>query len=121
MPKGTFIQKIQRQPKLSVMNPPTGGPSSGPMRAGMVSQASASTSSALGMARSRMMRPTGTIMAPPRPCRARAATSSPSEDERPQATDPSVKTAMATRNTCRAPNRSASQPLIGMKTVRLSR
>ena len=29
MPKGRFIQKIQRQPKPSVMKPPTGGPAMG--------------------------------------------------------------------------------------------
>ena len=121
MPKGRFIQKIQRQPKVSVMKPPTGGPTSGPISAGMVSQASASTSSDLGTVRSRMMRPTGTIMAPPMPCRPRAATRPPSEVAKPQASEPRVKTAIATRNTWRAPNRSASQPLMGMNTVRLRR
>ena len=121
MPKGTFIQKIQRQPTVSVMRPPTGGPAKGPSSAGMVSQASASTSSDFGMERSRMMRPTGTIMAPPIPCRARDATSQPREDDIPQATEPMVNTAIATRNTSLAPNRSAIQPLIGMNTVRLSR
>ena len=121
MPKGRFIQNTQRQPTVSVMKPPTGGPTSGPIRAGMVSQASASTSSALGTVRRRMMRPTGTIIAPPMPCKARAATRPPSELAMPQASEPRVKTAIATLNTWREPKRSASQPLTGMKTVRLSR
>ena len=120
-PKGTFIQKIQRQPKVSVMKPPTGGPSSGPISAGMVSHASASTSSDFGTERSRMMRPTGTIMAPPMPCRARAATSPPSDPADPQATEPMVNTVIASRKMSLAPKRSAIQPLMGMNTVRLRR
>ena len=43
------------------------------------------------------------------------------EVAKPQASEPSVKTTMAARNTVRAPNRSAIQPLIGMKTASDSR
>ena len=103
MPKGRFIQNTQRQPKVSVMKPPTGGPTNGPISAGIVSHASASTSSALGTVRSRMMRPTGTIIAPPMPCRPRAATKPPNDVAKPQASEPSVNTAIATRNTWREP------------------
>ena len=66
-------------------------------------------------------RPTGTIMAPPKPCKIRAATNSGSEFENPQNTEPIVKITIAVRKTVRAPNRSAIHPLIGMKTARLSR
>jgi len=62
-----LIQKIQRQEMKVVMKPPSGGPSTGPSSAGMVSQASAEMSSAFGMVRKRTSRPTGTIMAPPMP------------------------------------------------------
>ena len=49
------------------MKPPSGGPITGPIRAGMVSQASAEISSAFGTVRRMTSRPTGTIMAPPMP------------------------------------------------------
>ena len=47
-PIGTLIRKIQCQVKKVVMKPPTGGPTSGPIRPGMVSQAMAETRSLLG-------------------------------------------------------------------------
>jgi hypothetical protein len=103
------------------MNPPSGGPAKGPISAGTVRKAIAPKSSLFGTSRRMMMRPTGTISAPPSPCTALAATSSPSEFEKPQAIDAAVKMAIARRNTARAPQRSASQPLIGMKIARLSR
>ena len=118
---GMFIQNIQRQSKYVVMNPPMGGPTRGPMSAGIVSQARASTSCDFETVRRIMMRPTGTIMAPPTPCKARAAMSQPRDCENPQAMEPSMNTARAARNTCFAPNRSANQPLMGMKMVRLKR
>ena len=50
-----------------VMKPPSGGPITGPISAGTVSQASAEISSAFGTVRRMTRRPTGTIMAPPMP------------------------------------------------------
>ncbi len=47
------------------MKPPSGGPSTGPIIAGMVSHAIAATSSLFGAERSSTRRPTGTIIAPP--------------------------------------------------------
>ena len=67
IPIGILIQKIQRQDAKVVMKPPSGGPITGPMSAGTVSQASAEISSAFGTERKITRRPTGTIMAPPRP------------------------------------------------------
>ena len=96
-------------------NPPSGGPTTGPSRPGMVRNAITLTISAFGTTPSMTPRPTGTIMAPPTPCTIRAATSWPSEPDRPQAIEPMVNTAIAAPNTLRAPNRSASQALIGMK------
>ncbi len=72
-PIGTLIRKIQCQVKKVVMKPPTGGPTSGPISAGMVSQAIAETSSRFGVARTSTRRATGVIMAPPMPCRKRAS------------------------------------------------
>ena len=66
------------------------------------------------------MRPTGIIMAPPAPCRTRQATSISMLVDRPHSTEPRVKRPIAEAKTRRVPNRSAIQPLIGMKTARLS-
>src|SRR5256885_12939599 len=60
-------------------------------------------------------------MAPPNPCRIRLKTSIGRVCDSPQNTDPSVKQAIAEQNTCRAPKRSAIQPLMGMKIARLIR
>src|SRR6202046_65436 len=103
------------------MKPPTGGPTTGPNTAGTVRYDIAVTSSDLAMFFRTIRRRTGTIMAPPNPCRMRDATNSGSEFEKPQNTEPVVKIRIAVRKTVRAPNRSAIQPLIGMKTARLSK
>src|SRR4051794_345487 len=81
----------------------------------------ARTSSDFSTVRSSTRRPTGTIIAPPTPCRMRAPTKPKNEVLRPHRIEPSMKTAIAIRNTCRAPNRSAIQPLAGMNTARLRR
>ncbi len=66
-------------------------------------------------------RPTGFMSAPPTPCSTRMATSIPSEVDAPHSAEETVKTATAAQKTVRAPNRSAIQPLTGMKTARLRR
>jgi hypothetical protein len=81
----------------------------------------ATTISAFVTERSSTSRPTGTIMAPPIPCRMRAATSVASPLAWPHRMDPSVNSAMAPQNTVREPNRSATLPLAGMNTARASR
>ena len=103
------------------MNPPTGGPMTGPINAGTLTNDIARTKSDFGTVRSRTSRPTGTISAPPMPCRIRAATRAGSELAMPQAIDPKVNTTIAALKTRRAPNRSAVQPLIGMNTARLNK
>ena len=85
------------------MNPPTGGPSTGPSSAGTVSQAIAATSSCFAAVRSSTRRPTGTIIAPPMPCRTREATRNARLSARPHSTEPMVNTAIAARNTVRVP------------------
>ncbi len=103
------------------IRPPTGGPSIGPMVAGTSSHAMAETRSALATVRNSTSLPTGTIIAPPMPCRMRAQTRKGRLLACPHKIDPRVKSAIAARKTSRAPNRSASLPLTGMKTARLSR
>src|SRR5579871_4447763 len=99
----------------------SGGPMTGPIRAGTLTNDIACTSSDLGMVRSNTSRPTGTIKAPPIPWTMRAPTRAGSDVAMPQPIEPSVNTMMARLNTRRAPKRSAVQPLTGMKTARLNR
>ena len=66
-----------------------------------------------------MSRPTGFIMAPPRPCRMRKATSMGRFVAMPQSADPAVNSTIAAQITLRMPKRSAIQPEIGMKIARL--
>src|SRR5712691_7835987 len=99
------------------MKPPSGGPITGPISAGTVTQAIAFTSALLSIERSSTNRPTGVIIAPPKPCTMRAITKSVTEPDSAQPIEPTMKTAMAIENTRRAPNRSAVQPLAGMNTA----
>jgi len=68
----------------------------------------ARTSSLFGTERSSTRRPTGTIMAPPKPWKTRASTNCVNESLRPQRIEPRVKITMAARKTLRAPKRSAT-------------
>ena len=103
------------------MKPPTGGPSTGPISAGMVTHVITATISRLSKLRSMTRRPIGDIIAPPMPWTKRAITKSLSECAMAQPIEPHMKIAIATRNTLRAPNRSAVQPLAGMKIASASR
>ena len=96
------------------------GPSMGPISPGMATKLIARISSDLANVCTMVSRPTGSIIAPPQPCRMRHATSKWMLREMPQRKDPSVNIAIAEENTRRVPNRSAIQPLMGMKTARLN-
>ena len=86
----------------------------------MATNVIARISSDFANVRTIVRRPTGSIMAPPQPCRIRQATSTWMFVERPQRSEPSVKRPIADEKTRRVPKRSAIQPLTGMKTARLS-
>src|SRR3984957_12285308 len=103
------------------MKPPSGGPSTGPTSAGTVTQAIALTSALLSIERSSTRRPTGVIIAPPRPCTIRAITKPVTEEEGAQPIEPAMNTPTARLNTIRGPKRSAVQPLAGMNTASDSR
>ena len=75
------------------MKPPAIGPSIGPIRPGIATKLMARISSDLAKVRTSVSRPTGTIMAPPQPCRMRQATSTWMLVEMPQRNEPSVKSA----------------------------
>ncbi len=85
------------------MRPPAIGPSIGPMRPGMATKLIARMSSDFANVRTIVRRPTGTIMAPPQPCKMRHATSSWMLVERPQRNEPSAKMPMAEEKTRRVP------------------
>ena len=103
MPIGTLTKKISRQDSQCTISPPTVGPSSGPISAGMMTKFIAISSSDFGKVRMIARRPTGVIMAAPRPCRMRAATSIGTLTDNPQSTEASVKIATASANTRRVP------------------
>ena len=97
------MKKIARQGSQCTIRPPTVGPSSGPISAGMTTKFIATKSSDLGKVRMMVSRPTGIIIAAPRPCRMRAATSIGTLSARPQSTDEKVNSATAALNTRREP------------------
>jgi hypothetical protein len=68
-----------------------------------------------------MSRPTGVIIAPPKPCSTRMTSIIGRLIEAPDRAEPAAKIAIAAQNTTRVPSRSAIQPLIGMNTARLNR
>ncbi len=74
-------------------------------------------SSDLGKVRTSVSRPTGTIMAPPKPWSTRNSTRRWILLVRPHSNDPRVKMPMAEAKTRLVPKRSAIQPEIGMKTA----
>ncbi len=103
------------------MKPPIGGPTIGPIRPGMLSHAMASTNWLRGVTRTSTSRATGVISAPPKPCRKRDPTKVARELEAAQHSEPIMKMTMATRNTLRAPQRSAIHAEIGMKMASATR
>ena len=84
------------------MKPPSGGPITGPINAGTVTQAIAFTSALLSINRNSTRRPTGVIIAPPTPCRMRAITKSDTDEDIAQPMEPAMKTAIAALKTARA-------------------
>ena len=113
------MKKMTRHGNQCTISPPIVGPSSGPIKAGMITKFIAISNSVFGKVRMIVSRPTGIIIAAPMPCRIRAATSMGTFKDRPQSTEEKVKIATAVLNTRHVPKRSAIQPLIGMHTARL--
>ena len=56
-----------------------------------------------GSERKMMMRPTGTIIAPPMPCTKRAATNIANDVDAAHSSEPAMKMPIAVRNTVREP------------------
>jgi hypothetical protein len=85
----------------------------------MATKVIARTNWALGNDRTRVKRPTGTIIAPPKPCKMRHATNVWISADRPHSNEPNVNIPTAAENTWRVPDRSANQPLTGTNTATL--
>ncbi|KAG1166246.1 hypothetical protein G6F35_018303 [Rhizopus arrhizus] len=103
------------------MKPPNGGPSTGANRPGQISMDITRIKSLLGVFLSSTRRPTGTIIAPPIPCRTRSATKPQRLLTSAQAREARVNRINAEEKTRRLPNRSAIQPLMGMNTPSVNR
>ena len=121
MPSGTFRKKIQCQEAYVVMKPPRGGPTTGAISPGQVMKVIASIKLCFSVVRKTTSRPTGTIIAPPMPWMTRAPVNVQIPLLNPQRIEDTVKIAMAETKTVRAPTRSATHPLIGMKTASISK
>lgn len=119
-PTGTLIRKIQCQEAYCTSQPPSVGPSSGPISPGMATKLIACRNSPRGTVRSSVSRPTGSSKAPPRPCTTRAATSCPTPTDKAHRTEPTTNSTMAEKNTRRVPNRSAIQPEAGISIAMVS-
>ncbi len=119
-PTGTLIRKIQCHDAYCTSQPPSVGPSSGPISPGMATKLMACRNSARGTVRSNARRPTGSSNAPPSPCTTRAATSWPRPCDSAQATDPSTNSTMAEKKMRRVPKRSAIQPDAGISIAMVS-
>ena len=77
--------------------------------------------SSLAAGVSTIVRPTGTIIAPPAPCSTRIATSMPRLTLAAQPTEARVNSAIAVKNTARFPYRRVSHPDNGISTASVSR
>ncbi len=93
----------------------------GAANAGQVRIAIARTSPCRSPPLSTTSRPTGTIKAPPTPCKTRQAHSSIKEFEAAQSPEATVKIRMAHMNTVREPSRSVIQPLNGITIARVTK
>lgn len=85
------------------MKPPIGGPTTGATMPGHVIVAIARISFAFSVLRTTIIRPTGTIIAPPTPCSSRAAVNDITPSDSPHSTDAPVKTTIALAKTVREP------------------
>ncbi len=121
-PIGRLIKKIQRQWKYVVMKPPSGGPTTGPTSAGIVSHEQRLHELALRhraqqheTADRHHHRAAHALHEPRRDERAERAARARSRSSRAETR------AIADMNVVRAPKRSATQPLTGMNTASDSR
>ena len=82
-----------------MMAPPTRGPSIGATKEGTETKLMARISSDLAKVRTMVILPTGSIIAPPQPCRMRQITSQWMSRVKPQSREPRVNMPIAAANT----------------------
>ncbi len=118
-PIGRLIQKTQRQPNPSVINPPMAGPmiSANPVIPEKIPSAFARSSRP--KAPLRIAIASGITSAAPAPCAARAAISASALPAKAQATDASTNSAMPAANVLRRPNRSPRAAPVNSSTAKV--
>ncbi len=104
------MRNIQCQLAYVVMSPPASGATTGASSPGQTTYEVSRSMSSLAAGDSTIVRPTGTIIAPPAPCSTRIATSMPRLTLAAQPTEARVNSAIAVRNTARFPYRRVSHP-----------
>ena len=119
-PMGTLSQKIHCQDRPSTTAPPTTGPRATARPQTPPQMPSARPRRAGDTAPDRIVRVSGVTIAPPTPCRARAAMSASMLGASAAAAEPRVKIASPTRNMRLRPNRSPSAAPVSSKTAKVS-
>ena len=117
MPIGRLIQKIQRQPRLSVMKPPMAGPTINAHPVMPLKMPSARARWSRPNAPLRIAIASGMTRAAPAPCAARLAISHPALTDNAQAADASTNNAIPLANIRRRPKRSPSAAPVRSRTA----
>ena len=107
-------------PPPPASQPPSVGPSKGPIKPGMAIKLIALRNCSRGNARNTASRPTGNNNAPPKPCTTRAPTSCTKLCDTAHNKDPTANNSIAPKYTCRVPNLSAIQPDAGINMAMVS-
>ncbi len=110
-----MTRKIHGQVKVSVSQPPSSGPATGPAMLVMAHMATASACFSLGKTATSSAWLSGTMGPATAPCRMRQASSDSKEPASPHSTEAMVKAVIAARNRRTWPKRRDSQPVSGMQ------
>src|ERR1700733_5014443 len=120
-PSGTLIRNIQCHDAYVVISPPASGAITGASSPGHTTYDVTRSRSSLAAREITIVRPTGTIIAPPAPCSTRIPTSMPRLTLAAQPIEARVNSAIAVRKITRLPSRRVSQPDSGISTASVSR
>ena len=118
-PMGTFSQKIHCHEMPSTTAPPTSGPMATPSPLIADQNPSARPRRSTGTASDSSVSVSGSTIAPPNPCAARAAISQLTSGARAAAADDAVNTARPITNMRRRPNRSPSAAPVSSSTAKV--
>ena len=116
-----MIRKIQCHDAYVVISPPASGAITGASSPGHTTYDVTRSRSSLAAREITIVRPTGTIIAPPAPCSTRIPTSMPRFTLTAQPIEARVNSAIAVRKTIRLPSRRVSQPDSGIAVASVSR